>query len=195
MSDDNLQDVTRILQEWSVGSSDAHERLMPLVYGELRRLARHYLQKERSGHTLQPTALVHEAYLRLIDQTRVTWQNRAHFYGVAAQSMRRILVSHARAHAAEKRGGDMARLTLDEAGLYPQQQKTVDLLALDEALQHLARIDARKSRVVEMKFFGGLGEEEIAECLNVSTKTVMRDWRMAKLWLYNELTTTSADEP
>ncbi|MBA3713841.1 MAG: sigma-70 family RNA polymerase sigma factor [Pyrinomonadaceae bacterium] len=193
MSDHNLEDVTCILQEWGAGNRDAHERLMPLVYGELRRLARQYLYKERSGHTLQPTALVHEAYLRLIDQTRVTWQNRAHFYGVAAQLMRRILVDHARAHTAEKRGGDMTRFTLDEAQLHPQQQKSVDLLALDEALQRLAKIDERKSRVVEMRFFGGLKEDEIAVCLNVSTKTVMREWKIAKLWLYRELTTTGAE--
>ncbi len=195
MSDHNPEDVTCILQEWGAGKSDAHERLMPLVYSELRRLARHYLQKERSGHTLQPTALVHEAYLRLIDQTRVTWQNRAHFYGVAAQMMRRILVDHARAHTAEKRGGDMMRFTLDEAQLHTQQQKHVDLLALDEALQRLAKIDVRKSRVVEMRFFGGLKENEIAECLNVSTKTVTREWKIAKLWLYHELTTAGASEP
>lgn len=194
MSDKNLEDVTHILQEWSAGTNNAHERLMPLVYAELRRLARHYLRKERSGHTLQPTALVHEAYLKLIDQTRVSWQNRAHFYGVAAQLMRRILVDHARAAAAEKRGGDATRFTLDEARLQLRQQKSVDLIALDEVLQRLAKIDARKSRVVEMRFFGGLREDEIAECLGVSTKTVTRDWQMAKLWLYSELAATHTDE-
>lgn len=194
MSDKNLEDVTHILQEWSAGTNNAHERLMPLVYAELRRLARHYLRKERSGHTLQPTALVHEAYLKLIDQTRVSWQNRAHFYGVAAQLMRRILVDHARAAAAEKRGGDATRFTLDEARLQLRQQKSVDLIALDEVLQRLAKIDARKSRVVEMRFFGGLREDEIAECLGVSTKTVTRDWQMAKLWLYSELAATDTDE-
>lgn len=194
MSDKNLEDVTHILQEWSAGTNNAHERLLPLVYAELRRLARHYLRKERSGHTLQPTALVHEAYLKLIDQTRVSWQNRAHFYGVAAQLMRRILVDHARAAAAEKRGGDATRFTLDEARLQLRQQKSVDLIALDEVLQRLAQIDARKSRVVEMRFFGGLREDEIAECLGVSTKTVTRDWQMAKLWLYSELAATDTDE-
>lgn len=195
MGDKDLDDVTHILKEWSAGNNDAHERLMPLVYAELRSLARRYLHKERSGHTLQPTALVHEAYIKLIDQTRVSWENRAHFYGVAAQLMRRILVDHARATVAEKRGGNLTRFTFDEARLHPQQQqKSVDLLALDEALQRLASIDPRKSRVVEMRFFGGLREDEIAECLNVSTKTVTRDWQMAKLWLYSELAATDTAE-
>ena len=194
MSDKNPEDVTRILQEWGAGTDDAHERLMPLVYAELRRLARHYLRKERSGHTLQPTALVHEAYLKLIDQTRVSWQNRAHFYGVAAQLMRRILVDHARAASAEKRGGDATRFALDEAHFQLRQQKSVDLIALDEILRRLARLDPRKSRVVEMRFFGGLREDEIAECLGVSTKTVTRDWKMAKLWLYSELVAADTDE-
>jgi RNA polymerase sigma-70 factor, ECF subfamily len=190
MNDETPMDVTLILQEWGAGDKDAHDRLMPFVYNELRRLARHYLQNERADHTLQPTALVHEAYLRLIDQRRVNWQNRAHFYGVAAQLMRRILVDHARAHSAEKRGGGLANVELDEAGSFPQQQKGIDLIALDEALERLTKFDKRKSRVVEMRFFGGLSEEEIAEVLQVSTKTVIRDWQMAKLWLYSELANT-----
>lgn len=190
MSNHHLEDVTLILQQWSADNPAALQRLMPLVYDELRRLAQHYLRKERQGHTLQPTALVNEAYMRLVDQTRVTWQNRAHFYGVAAQLMRRILVDHARAHASEKRGGQITHLVLDEAQLYPQPQQAAELLALDEALQNLARIDPRKSRVVEMRFFGGLSEDEIAECLSISSKTVRRDWQVAKMWLYNQLSTT-----
>jgi len=185
--------VTLILQEWSAGDSDAPARLMPLVYTELRRLARDYLRRERSDHTLQPTALVHEAYLRLVDQTRLTWQNRAHFYGVAAQLMRRILVDHARTHGAQKRGGPTPKLSLDEARFSPED-RPADLLALDEALKALAETDERKARVVELRFFGGLNMEETAEVLQVSEKTVRRDWQMAKLWLHRELAETAAGD-
>lgn len=178
--------VTLILQEWSDGDLDAPARLMPLVYAELRRLARDYLRRERSDHTLQPTALVHEAYLRLVDQTRLTWQSRAHFYGVAAQMMRRILVDHARTHGAQKRGGATQKLSLDEARFAPEE-RPADLLALDEALKALAETDERKARVVELRFFAGLNTEETAEVLEVSEKTVRRDWQMAKLWLHREL--------
>lgn len=159
---------------------------MPLVYDELRRLANHYLRQERSDHTLQPTALVHEAYLKLIDQSRVDWQNRAHFFGVAAQSMRRILVDHARSHRASKRGGVQQKLALDEAVDY-SQPRDIDLLALDDALNLLAKLDERQSQVVELRFFGGLTIEETAAALGVSPATVKVDWSMAKAWLHREI--------
>ena len=179
-------EVTQILHEWSGGDEHAVERLLPLVYDELRRLARSYFHGERSDHTLQPTALVHEAYVRLVDQTRVSWQNRAHFYGVAASMMRRILIDNARAKAAGKRGGSAARLSLEGVQV-PLPQRASDLVALDEALEGLAKIDERKARIVEMRFFGGLSDDEIAELLQISTRTMLRDWKKAKLWLYREL--------
>ena len=158
---------------------------MPLVYDELRRLARDYLRRERSDHTLQPTALVHEAYLRLVDDTSVDWQNRAHFYSVAARVMRRILVDHARAHNAAKRGGLQQKIEFDEARI--ADQNSPDLVALDGALENLARVYPRKSEVVELKFFGGLEAKQIAQVLDVSEKTVLRDWSFAKLWLSREI--------
>jgi RNA polymerase sigma factor (TIGR02999 family) len=179
-------DVTQILQEVSGGDRDAPARLMPLVYDELRRLADHYLRQERPDHTLQPTALVHEAYLKLVDQTRVDWQNRAHFFGVAAQLMRRILVDHARRHRASKRGGFQQKLALDDAVDYSQPQD-LDLVALDDALNALAQMDARQSQIVEMRFFGGLTIEETAEALGISPATVKVDWSMAKAWLRREI--------
>ncbi len=182
-----LQDeVTQILREWSDGDPEAPARLMPFVYDELRRQAANYLSKERGSHTLQPTALIHEAYLRLVDQTRVGWKNRAHFYGVAANMMRRVLVDHARAHAADKRGGAAIRLSIDEVQI-PLEQRAADFVALDEALRELSKFDPRKAQIVEMRFFGGLSDEEIAEILEISTRTVLRDWRTARLWLYREL--------
>jgi RNA polymerase sigma-70 factor, ECF subfamily len=159
---------------------------MPLVYDELRRLADHYLRQERPDHTLQPTALVHEAYLRLIDQSRVEWQSRAHFLGVAAQLMRRILVDHARRHHALKRGGFRQKLSLDEAVDY-SQTRDLDLVVLDDALNALAQFDERQSRMVELRFFGGLTIEETAEALAVSPATVKVDWNMAKAWLRREI--------
>jgi RNA polymerase sigma factor (TIGR02999 family) len=183
-------EVTQILHDWSAGDGSAPERLIPLVYDELRRLAQSYLQQERTDHTLQATALVHEAYLRMVDQTRVSINSRAHFFGVAAHLMRQILVDHARAHGAQKRGGAADRLALDEARFEPEHQAG-DLLALDEALVSLAQTDERKSKVVEMRFFGGLAEKEIAVVLDVSEKTVARDWQVAKLWLYRELSEES----
>ena len=185
------QEVTRLLVRLTDGDRGVLDDLLPVVYSELRRLAASYLRKERVGHTLQPTALVHEAYMRLVDQTRVTWQNRAQFYGVAATMMRRILVNHARAHTAGKRGGAAERLSLEEANISPGQDAT-DLIALDEALTNLAKFDERKSRVVELLYFGGLENKEVAEVLGVSEKTVQRDWQMAKLWLYRELSMGSA---
>lgn len=179
-------DITQILQQWSDGDANAVERLFPFVYEELRRLARNYLAKERGDHTLQPTALVHEAYLRLIDQNRTTWQNRVHFYAVAANMMRRILVNHARDRATQKRGGDFQIVSFDETK-NTTNETTLDVVKLDEALQNLEKFDARKSRVVEMRFFGGLSEKEISTILDVSEKTVRRDWQMAKMWLRREL--------
>jgi RNA polymerase sigma factor (TIGR02999 family) len=181
-------DVTQILQAWSEGDQSAPERLMPMVYQELRRLAGDYLGRERSDHTLQATALVHEAYLKLVDQNRVDWKNRAHFCGVAAQLMRRVLMEHARAHNAEKRGGKMEKLYLDETREL-SHQRAPDLIELDDALKNFASTFPRESEVVELKFFGGLEAKEIAEVLHVSTKTVLRDWNFAKLWLCRELST------
>jgi RNA polymerase sigma-70 factor (ECF subfamily) len=184
--DQSSHDVTRLLQDWSGGDEKAAERLMPLVYDELRRLARAYLQRERADHTLQPTALVNEAYFRLVDQSSVSWQNRQHFFGIAAQIMRRILVDHAREHAAEKRGGLRQKVSLDEANV-PTGGRAAELVALDEALSKLTEIFPRKGKVVELRFFGGLSVEETAGVLGISDKTVMREWQSAKLWLYREL--------
>ena len=178
--------VTHILKHWREDSEDASARLMPLVYEELRRLAREYIRRERADHTLQATALVHEAYLRMVNEKSVTWKDRAHFYGIAARLMRRILVDHARAHGAAKRGGLEKKLALDEARDLPAPGAT-DLVALDDALESLAKAYPRKSEVVELKFFGGLEANEIAEVLQVSQKTVLRDWSFAKLWLCREL--------
>ncbi|HVG38606.1 MAG TPA: sigma-70 family RNA polymerase sigma factor [Pyrinomonadaceae bacterium] len=178
--------ITAQLVAWGDGDEAALEELVPAVYQELRRMADHYLRLEHSNHTLQPTALVHEAYLRLIDQTQVKWQNRAHFFGVAAQMMRRILIDYARTKHREKRGGGAAPLSLDEA-VNVSQERAAEVVALDEALAALALLDERKSRVVELRYFGGLTVEETAEVLCVSPQTVMRDWNLAKAWLYQEL--------
>jgi len=186
VSSDLQPDVTQILKDWSGGDAAAPEKLMPLVYEELRRLARNYIARERADHTLQATALVHEAYLRMVDEKRVSWQNRAHFYGMAARLMRRILVDHARAHNAAKRGGLEQKLILDEARDLPTKN-AVELVALDGALENFAHTYPRKSEVVELKFFGGLDTKEISEVLQVSEKTVLRDWNFAKLWLCREL--------
>ena len=167
-------------------NAPAIDELLPLVYKELRRLAAHFLKQERSDHTLQPTALVHEAYLRLLDQKNISLQNRAQFFALAAQTMRRILVDYARSHHRQKRGGYQTRIVLDDAiGL--SQERAADLLALDDALNMLGQLYPRKSQVVELRYFGGLSVEETAEVLDVSRKTVMRDWDLAKAWLYQEL--------
>lgn len=180
------EDLTQQLLALSAGDEQAPTALMPLVYDELRRLAKIYLSRERQDHTLQPTALVHEAYLRLIDQTRVEWQNRAHFFGVAAAMMRRILIDYARQSQAEKRGGQAERLALDDA-LAVADTPALDLLALDDALSALAKLDPRQSRIVELRFFGGLTLEETAEVMHLSRATIEREWLMAKAWLYAEL--------
>ena len=178
--------ITQLLVEWSTGDQAALDRLMPLVYDELRRLARSYLRRERPDHTLQATALVNEAYLRLIDQHSMTWQNRAHFFGIASQMMRRILVNHAIARRTAKRGGPAPKLSLDEA-VKLGVQREVDLIALDDALKELEALDARQSRIVETRYFGGLSIEETAEALALSPATVKREWSTARLWLRRQI--------
>jgi len=179
-------DVTRWLRAWSEGDEAALERLAPIVDAELHRLAGLFLRRERQGHTLQTTALVNEAYLRLIDDTAVQWQDRAHFYGIAAQLMRRILVDHARRRQKLKRGGGALRISLSAVEQLAQAP-TFDIVRLDEALSALFEFDERKSRIVELKFFGGLQEEAIAEVMKVSLRTVQREWNLARAWLFNEL--------
>ena len=179
-------EVTRLLMEWSNGQEQALDRLVPQIHRELRKLAASYMRKERPDHTLQPTALVNEAFLKLIDQRAVRWQNRAHFFGIAAQAMRRILVDHARAHAAGKRGDGIRKVPLDDAMMIGGTVD-IDLLALDESLTRLAAIDPQQSRVVELRFFGGLTMEETAEVMHISPATVGREWRMAKAWLFAEM--------
>jgi len=186
MDDAKQESVTQMLAAWAGGDQTALEQLTPLVYEELRRLARQRMRRERPGHTLQTTALANEAYLRLVDQTQVRWQNRAHFFAIAAQQMRRILVDYARRRLYQKRGGGALQVTLAEAeGL--TDEHTPDLVALDEALRSLAEVDPRRAQVVELKFFGGLTNEETAEVLKVSTGTVERDWTIAKAWLHKTL--------
>ena len=180
------QEVTQLLVAWSNGSQEALEKLIPLVYEELRRLAHHYMRRERPGHTLQTTALVNEVYFRLVDQRHVHLQNRAHFFAISAQLMRRILVDHARSHQYAKRGGGALTVSLDEATVVAQAQGA-NLIALDDALLELAALDERKSRIVELRFFGGLSVEETAEALKTSPRTVMREWTMAKAWLYHSI--------
>ena len=178
--------ITQLLIEWNNGRSGALQDLLPLVYGELRRLAAQRLRRERPDHTLQPTALVHEAYIRLVDQRRVRWQNRAHFYGVAAQVMRRILVDRARARGADKRGAGWQRVTL-VGDKTPNGSRDVDVLALDDALQRLAALDPQQERIVELRYFGGLTLDETAEVIGISTATVKREWAIARAWLRAEL--------
>ncbi len=185
--EDNSQQITQLLKQWSDGDAEVLDDLMPLVYVELRRQASGYLRRERSNHTLQPTALINEVYLKLIDQRDVKWQNRAHFFAIAAQAMRRILVDYARERKREKRGGAAENLPLDEALTIVSQEKSVDLVALDEALNKLAKFDERQAKVVELRYFSGLSIDETAEVLNVSNVTIRRDWNMAKAWLHQEI--------
>ena len=180
------KEITQLLRDWSRGDKQALDHLLPAVYQELRKIASGYLRGERAGHTLQPTALIHEAYLRLIDQNFPPWQSRTHFFGVAAQLMRQILVEHARSHQAAKRGGGGQKLSLDEATVYSVEQ-AADLVALDDALRTLAALDERKCRVVELRFFGGLSVEETAEVLGVSVATIGREQRLAQAWLHREV--------
>ena len=186
------KDVTRLLVEWRNGDQAALDELIPLVYDELRRLAGRYMRREIAGHTLQTSALVNEAYLRLIDQKRVQWQNRAHFFGVAAQLMRRILVDHARSRLRAKRGGGTQIVSLDEQAVITHEVSEV--IALDSALTRLGDMDLRKSQIVEMKFFGGLTTEEVAEVLKVTSRTVEREWRKAKAWLNRALSKGATNE-
>ena len=178
--------VTQLLVAWGDGDAAARDELMPLVYEELRRLAHRYMGRERKGHTLQTSGLVNEAYLRLVDQSRVHWQNRAHFFGIAAQMMRRILVDYARSRGYAKRGGDLQPVSLDEAATV-SEERAANVVALDDALTSLAAVDPRKSQIVELRFFSGLSIEETAEVLAVSPGTVMRDWTLAKAWLRREM--------
>jgi RNA polymerase sigma factor (TIGR02999 family) len=187
------EEVTRLLLDWGNGNAAALERLTPLVYEELHRLAHQHMNRERRDHTLQTSALVNEAYLRLIDQRGVHWQNRAHFFSIASRLMRRILVDHARAHRYAKRGGGAIQVSLDEAAVV-SQERAEELVALDEALTSLATIDQRKSQVVELRFFGGMSVEETAEVLGVSPITVKRDWSTAKAWLYRSIERRVTDE-
>lgn len=184
-------EITRLLADWGNGDRQALEKLTPLVYDELRRLAARYLRQERAGHTLQSTALVHEAYMKLVGQNNVRWQNRAHFFGIAAQMIRRILVDYARARKADKRGAGAEKLSLDEAIALPGGQD-LDLVALDDALEGLAKIDPRQSRLVELRFFAGLTIEETAEVMQMSLATAKRDWVSAKAWLSREVRRQSA---
>ncbi len=184
-------EVSQLLHAWSNGDKTALDKLMPLVYGELRQMAKRYMDRQQAGHTLQTTALIHEAYLRLIDQSEAHWQNRAHFFSVAATAMRHILVDHARTQQAAKRGGAAQRVTLDEAAAV-SVERAAELVALDDALESLAAFDQRKSRVVEMRYFGGLTVEETAEALQVSPETVARDWRLARTWLLRRLSNAAA---
>jgi len=188
MSKESPHEITQMLLELTDGNQEVVNQILPHIYDELRRLASSYLRRERSNHTLQPTALVHEAYMKLIDQSRVKWQNRAHFFGIAAQVMRRILMDHARKHTAEKRGGEAELLPIEEEILIVSHDKSAELIALDDALQQLSEIDERKAKIVELRYFGGLSIEETAEVLGVSVPTINREWRMAKAWLYSEIT-------
>jgi RNA polymerase sigma factor (TIGR02999 family) len=183
--------VSTLLRAWTNGDQRALEKLTAIVYDELHRLAHHYMQRERSGHSLQTTALVNEAYTRLVDYKRMQWQNRAHFFAISAQLMRRILVDYARRHNL-RRGGDLKRVPLEDVAVV-DGERAADLVALDDAMNALERLDPRKVQVVEMRFFGGLSVEETAEVLNVSPATVMRDWSTAKAWLYREMTGAAAD--
>jgi RNA polymerase sigma factor (TIGR02999 family) len=179
-------DVTRLLEEIRGGNQRAESELVPLVYDELRRLAAHYMRQERPDHTLQATALVHEAYLRLVKQREVSWQSKAHFFAIAGGLMRRILVDHARAHSRRKRGGTQQRVSLDEAPLFPEG-RSEELIDLDKALTRLAEEQPRQSQIVELRFFAGLSVDEIAALLKISGKTVKRDWSVARAWLYREI--------
>jgi RNA polymerase sigma-70 factor, ECF subfamily len=179
-------DITLLLSSLSRGDPQAASELIPMVYDELRRLAASYMRRERPDHTLQATALVHEAYVKLLEQRSVDWQSRAHFFGIAAQLMRRILIDHARSHLRQKRGGENQKVSLDGALVFSEQQ-SAEMLAVDESLQRLEKVDPRQARVVELRFFGGLNVEEIAEILKVSDKTVKRDWSVARAWLYADM--------
>lgn len=184
--------ITQLLAEWSDGNQSALDELYPLVYEELHRLARRYMSRERKGHTLQTTALINEAYVRLVDQRNVHWANRSHFFAISAQIMRRILIDHARRYAYAKRGGGAQQVSLEEVAIVAREQGS-ELVRLDEALKGLAKMDPRRCHVVELRYFGGLSNEEIAGVLKISENTVTRDWNMARAWLYQQLTGSEAN--
>jgi RNA polymerase sigma factor (TIGR02999 family) len=185
-------EITQLLAEWSEGNQSALDQLYPLVYDELHRLARRYMSREKKGHTLQTTALINEAYVRLVDQKNVRWANRSHFFAISAQIMRRILIDHARRHAYAKRGGGAQQVSLEEVALVARDAGS-ELVRLDEALKTLAKMDPRRCHVVELRYFGGLNNEEIAGVLKVSENTVTRDWNLARAWLYQQLTGSAAN--
>ena len=186
MAQPGTDQVTELLVEWSNGDKAALDKLMPLIHEELRRLAHRYMRRERGGHTLQTTALVNEAYVRLVNRKRVHWENRAHFFAIAAELMRTILVDHARSHGYAKRGGGARKITLDELAIV-SQERAAEVVALDDALKELAELDLQQSRIVELKFFGGLTIEETAKVLHLSPATIKREWSTAKAWLYQEI--------
>jgi RNA polymerase sigma factor (TIGR02999 family) len=189
MSDRDPSEITRILKDWNDGNEDAKERLLPFVYDELKRQARILMSRERVNHTLQPTALVHEAFMRLAEQSGIDWQNRSHFYGIASRLMRQILVDHARLYAAEKRGSNPIHFSVDDLQI-PVEERADSILILNEILDRLAEFDAQQAKIVEMRFFGGMNNAEIAEALEISERTVGREWQSAKLWLFRELNRT-----
>lgn len=186
MSENKSSEITQILQDWNDGNDFAKERLMPFVYDELKRQARILMSRERSNHTLQPTALVHEAFMRLAETSGIDWQNRSHFYGIASRLMRQILVDHARMHAAEKRGSNPIHFSVDDLQI-PVEQRADSILIMNEVLDRLAEFDEQQAKIVEMRFFGGMNNSEIAEALEISERTVGREWQSAKLWLFREL--------
>lgn len=186
MSEQKTPEITQILQDWNDGNEDAKERLLPFVYEELKRQARYLMSKERSNHTLQPTALVHEAFLKLSEQTGIDWKNRSHFYGFASRMMRQILVDHARLHATDKRGNNPIHFSSDDVQI-PIEERADSILAIHEVLERLEEFDPQQAKIVEMRFFGGMTNEEIAESLEISERTVGREWQAARLWLYREL--------
>ncbi|HRI05155.1 MAG TPA: sigma-70 family RNA polymerase sigma factor [Pyrinomonadaceae bacterium] len=190
MGEPRSAEITQILQDWNGGNADAKERLLPFVYDELRRQARFLMSSERSNHTLQPTALVHEAFMRISEQSGIDWQNRGHFYGIASRLMRQILVDHARSHAAVKRGSNAVHFSIDDVQI-PVEERAHSILCLDEVLERLEQFDEQQAKIVEMRFFGGLSNAEIAETLGISERTVGRDWQTARLWLYRELNQTA----
>lgn len=189
MENEAREEVTVLLGQIAKGNDAAAAQLIPIVYDELRRLAGGYMRRERQDHTLQPTALVHEAYLKLIEQRAVDWQGRSHFFAIAAQTMRRILIDHARGHLRDKRGGGAIAVPLDEALVFSPEQ-SAELVMLDASLERLAKLDPRQSKIVELRFFGGLTVEQTAEMLGISAKTVKRDWSMAKAWLHGDMKTS-----
>ncbi len=186
MSEQKVAEITQILQDWNDGREDAKERLLPFVYDELKRQAGILMSRERANHTLQPTALVHEAFLRLSEQTGIDWKNRSHFYGIASRLMRQILVDHARLRATTKRGEHAIHFSLDDVQI-PAGERASSILILDEVLERLERLDEQQAKIVEMRFFGGMNNQEIADSLGISERTVGREWQAARLWLYREL--------